>query len=172
MGLFETNRPKVDLKKLEKTTFQRFLSIASLLFFIGSVIFLIVIWGELPDKVPAHYGFSGEVTRYGGKWELLILPIISIFLYVFMHIVAKYPHKHNYPIEITEENAEEAYRISYWLISVMKDIILITFSFLLLNSIIVALEWGTGMSILFLPLILLGTGIPLIWGLVKMSKLN
>ncbi len=32
----------------------------------------------LPDKIPAHYGLDGNVTRFGSKYELLTMPIITI----------------------------------------------------------------------------------------------
>lgn len=34
----------------------------------------------LPDQIPAHYGINGEVDRWGSKWEIFILPIMSIFI--------------------------------------------------------------------------------------------
>ncbi|MFB5285398.1 DUF1648 domain-containing protein [Peribacillus sp. Hz7] len=39
--------------------------------YLGSLIFLIIIWGTLPEEVPAHYNALGEVGRWGSKWELL-----------------------------------------------------------------------------------------------------
>lgn len=33
---------------------------------------------ELPAEIPAHYDFAGNVTRYGSKYELLILPVILL----------------------------------------------------------------------------------------------
>lgn len=33
-----------------------------------------------PDKVPMHYGLSGNIDRYGAKWELLILPLMIILI--------------------------------------------------------------------------------------------
>lgn len=33
---------------------------------------------ELPAVIPAHYDFAGNVTRYGSKYELLILPLLLI----------------------------------------------------------------------------------------------
>lgn len=32
----------------------------------------------LPDQVPAHYGFDGQVDRWGSKYETLMFPVISI----------------------------------------------------------------------------------------------
>ena len=29
----------------------------------------------LPEQIPAHYGFGGQVDRWGSKYETLILPI-------------------------------------------------------------------------------------------------
>jgi hypothetical protein len=89
-----------------------------------------------------------------------------------MHVLEKYPHLHNYPIEITESNAEEAYRISRSLIGFIKNFILILFALGMINSMIIALEWGEGIGLVFLPLVLLGTGLPIIRALVKLMKIN
>ena len=47
---------------------------------------------ELPAQIPAHYDFAGNVTRYGSKYELLILPVVlllvsfgSRFLLLYFH---------------------------------------------------------------------------------------
>ena len=32
----------------------------------------------LPNSVPMHYGFNGEVDRWGSKFEMLIVPILGI----------------------------------------------------------------------------------------------
>lgn len=32
----------------------------------------------LPESIPAHYGFSGEVDRWGSKYETLIFPAINV----------------------------------------------------------------------------------------------
>lgn len=40
---------------------------------------LAVLW-ELPAVIPAHYDFAGNVTRYGSKYELLILPVVLLLV--------------------------------------------------------------------------------------------
>ena len=32
----------------------------------------------LPDKIPAHYGFDNQVTRWGSKYEALLYPIETV----------------------------------------------------------------------------------------------
>ncbi|WP_420842557.1 DUF1648 domain-containing protein [Halalkalibacter alkaliphilus] len=67
MRIFNTDRPKVTVERLKKSVFERFLSIVSILLFVGSVVFLFVMLSELPGQVPAHFGITGEVTRHGSK---------------------------------------------------------------------------------------------------------
>ncbi|ADU32235.1 DUF1648 domain-containing protein [Evansella cellulosilytica] len=165
-------RPKIPLEKLEKSTFERVISFLSMLIFLGSLAFLALVWGDIPDRVPAHFNFSGEVTRHGSQWELLILPIIGLVIYLSMHLLEKYPHMHNYPIEITESNAEEAYKISRSMLGMLKNTILVIFSFIMINASVIALGWGDGVASLILPLVFLGTGLPIIIAIVKLVKLS
>lgn len=40
---------------------------------------LTLIWLQfLPDRVPLHYNFAGEIDRWGSKWEYLLLPGITL----------------------------------------------------------------------------------------------
>lgn len=48
----------------------------------------------LPNEIPAHYNFSGQVDRWGSKYEMLIFPALSIVLGGIMLGVAKYAAKH------------------------------------------------------------------------------
>lgn len=43
----------------------------------------------LPEKIPAHYGANNEVTRWGSKYEVLILPVITIPFGFFMLLMGK-----------------------------------------------------------------------------------
>lgn len=42
----------------------------------------------LPDKIPAHYNALGQVTRWGGKWETLILPLCILGIGLLMEGMA------------------------------------------------------------------------------------
>ena len=37
----------------------------------------------LPDELPAHYDFEGNIDRWGSKYEELIFPIIILVLALF-----------------------------------------------------------------------------------------
>ncbi|WP_255249820.1 DUF1648 domain-containing protein [Bacillus sp. FJAT-45066] len=69
--------------KIPKTKIEWLMDIVGGAFFFGSVILLISVWSRLPDKVPGHYNLTGEITRWGHKGELLILPIVSTFIFSY-----------------------------------------------------------------------------------------
>ncbi|WP_010283219.1 DUF1648 domain-containing protein [Bacillus timonensis] len=98
--------------KLPKTLSEKILETLSIVILLGIYGYIIVNWSEIPDRVPTHFNFAGEPDSWGGKGSILILPIIATFLFKTMFILSKFPHIHNYPIEVTPENAESIYRIS------------------------------------------------------------
>lgn len=50
----------------------------------GMFLGLLVFWGRIPDQIPGHYNGAGKIDRWGSKLELLILPVVSVFLYLFI----------------------------------------------------------------------------------------
>lgn len=47
----------------------------------------------LPDKVPAHYDFDMNITRWGSKYELFLTSSVSLFMAVFMYAMSRYAAK-------------------------------------------------------------------------------
>ena len=43
----------------------------------------------LPESIPAHYNFAGEIDRWGSKYETLIFPLCTIGMGAFMLWMAK-----------------------------------------------------------------------------------
>lgn len=43
----------------------------------------------LPEQIPAHYGLNNQVTRWGSKYEALIIPIVTVVLGYFFLGIAK-----------------------------------------------------------------------------------
>ncbi len=49
-----------------------------------------ITWPTAPDRIPVHWGMSGEVNGYGGKFEgLLLLPFMSLGLYLLFLVVPR-----------------------------------------------------------------------------------
>ncbi|GIN73716.1 hypothetical protein J14TS2_41910 [Bacillus sp. J14TS2] len=145
------NRPKFTLPI---TKWEQALNIVTIIVFISTIVYLIYHWRLLPDQVPAHYNAAGVVDRWGSKGEMLILPIIGIVMWIGMTILERYPHAFNYMVPITMENASTQYKNARYMINVLKNGILLSFSFLTWEGIKIALNHQTGLGIWF-PLIFL-----------------
>lgn len=162
-------RPKI---QIPKTKMEWFWDTIGYSFYIGSIIFLLFIWNSLPAEVPAHYNALGEVDRWGAKWELIILLVIGGFLLCMMQVFEKFPEVHNYPKRFNESNAAEFYLNSRKMVNVLKNICLIIFTLILFESISIALGWGSGLGIWLLPMVILGTFIPIVIGLMQRRKIR
>ena len=61
------------------------INILTVLILISSIIVTVLIMA-LPDIVPVHVNFQGEVDGYGSKWFVLLGPIIAFFAVVLIQI--------------------------------------------------------------------------------------
>lgn len=100
-----------------------------------SYITVIVLWAFTyyvisisPDVVPIHW--SGRVADgYGNKDTLWVFPVIATLIFVSLSLFPiNRPWIANYPVRITEENAERQYRYMIRMFCGMKISISILFS--------------------------------------------
>lgn len=101
----------------------------------GSAVYLFVIWSSVPDKLPMHYNFAGEIDRWGGKGELFILILFNWILYLVATGVEKVPQIWNTGVKVTEENQYRIYRTLKYMIKTLKLIIVFIFTFLILTTV-------------------------------------
>jgi uncharacterized membrane protein len=145
------NRPVL---KIEKTPLEIALNIISSLLFIGSVLYLLMEWPSLPNRVPMHYNFFGEVDKWGSKGIIFLHPIIGAALWIGLTILEKFPHAYNYIVGLTEENIERQYKNGRIMINVIKNEILIYISYSIWKDIKIAyghdIAFGTWDLALFL----------------------
>lgn len=58
--------------------------VLSLLVLLGTIAFLIIYWKHIPDQVPTHFGASGQIDGWGEKKSLLLLPVLSVLIYLLL----------------------------------------------------------------------------------------
>ncbi|AHN23609.1 MULTISPECIES: DUF1648 domain-containing protein [Lysinibacillus] len=157
---------------LPKTKYEKCLDVIGSGLFTVSILFIILQWGNLPEEIPAHFNAKGEVDRWGSKIEVLILPGIGIFMWIFLGLLEKAPHMHNYPARLNERNVEAFYLNSRRLCNEVKNFCLILFAIISCEIVLVALGKIEGLGWWFLPVVLIGTGIPILKGLIASSKIK
>lgn len=75
------------VKKMEgvKKEYQKIFYILMFLALVISMIALVF----LPDLIPVHYNIKNEIDRWWSKYEILIIPIITILLGEFLLFMRK-----------------------------------------------------------------------------------
>lgn len=142
-----------------------------------AVVVLVVFWiytllsyKTLPEVIPTHFVADGKADGYGLKWTILTLPLIGLLFYIGLSVLGRYPHKFNYPAEVTTANAEQLYRSGVQMLRVMKLIMIIIFfvmTYQTVQSALGSINFVTKNG-LFLDFALLF--IPIFYFLIKMSK--
>ena len=77
------------LKEL-KNGYQKIFYILMFLPLVISMISLVF----LPNLIPVHYNIKNEIDRWGSKYEILIIPIITILLGKFLLFIRKWVKKY------------------------------------------------------------------------------
>jgi hypothetical protein len=62
-----------------------------------SVVFLILGWSlalsvypRLPERVPVHFGLRGEADRWGGRWMIFMMPLVSTAIVALDYWIFEY----------------------------------------------------------------------------------
>lgn len=58
----------------------------------------------MPDEVPVHFGINNQVDRWGSKYELLILPFVTIVIGIVFLLIARHLDK-------KEDNGSNNYNV-------------------------------------------------------------
>ncbi|MEN2984424.1 MAG: SdpI family protein [Dictyoglomaceae bacterium] len=106
-----------DKYKVDKYTFKKdfiILLLISLMFITGAILY-----PYLPEKIPMHWNFKGEIDRYGSKFEgVFAIPLTVLFLYLgLLYLPYIDPKRENYP------KFERVYQIIKYLFVIVFSII-------------------------------------------------
>ncbi len=52
-------------------------------------------WPQLPDRMPTHWNFRGEIDSYGPRWKIFLLPVVNLGLYALFSVLPKIDPKQN-----------------------------------------------------------------------------
>jgi len=128
--------------KIEPTATDRKMDMAALVLTLLLVALPLLFYSQLPDRIPSHFGASGDIDGYGSKYTIWILAAIGVMTYALFRYLLQMPHNFNYLTPVNEENAESQYRSATKL---MRYILIVTqaiFLIILIAVIYAALQPG------------------------------
>ena len=139
------------MKQLNENKLLKILSLCTVIF---SFAVLLLNWSQMPAQVPMHYNAAGEIDRFGSKWELLMVPIMEIVIYLLLQLSINHPNFWNIPFEVSEEKKPQVYACMALMLEKLRLICLCWFAYMTLCSI-----HGQNISIfslmIFFPLLIL-----------------
>ena len=134
---------------------------------IGVTFYLILTWSKIPEQIPMHYDFAGNIDRWGDRGELIIMPIMSWVMYGFITLVSKIPRLWNTGVTVTEENQFRVYRTLKYMINTLKLIMVLDFTYLTIQPLT-----GKNMPGCFTPVLLVLVFGDIIFWLIRLAKVK
>jgi uncharacterized membrane protein len=87
-------------------------------------VYLAIIWNTLPEEVPTHWNYKGEVDKWGDKYSLIaLLFLLPVLTYVLMLVIPKID-----PKKKIELMGGKYYQLKFILVLFMS-----TLAFIILN---------------------------------------
>ena len=99
------------------------MNIIGFLALLGSTLFVIIMWSQIPDQIPTHYNFAGEADGYGGKGSLIFMMVLAWFMFILITVLMRFPNTWNMPVKVTAENKARLYSITKAMLEVIKMLV-------------------------------------------------
>ena len=101
---------------------------------LGSTLFVIIMWSQIPDQIPTHYNFAGEADGYGGKGSLIFMMVLAWFMFILITVLMRFPNTWNMPVKVTADNKARLYSITRAMLEVIKMLVSLLFAVMLINA--------------------------------------
>ena len=121
--------------KIKNSLADIIMEVLGLVMLIGTPLYLAIRWPSIPDKLPMHYNFAGEIDRWGGKGEVLFLVVMVWILYLMISLVEHFPSVWNTGVQVTPENRMRVYRTLKYMVKTLKLAMTLVFTFLIFNTV-------------------------------------
>lgn len=160
-------RPKI---KLELTAIDKAFEVLGWISIFAIWVLTISNYSTLPDTIPIHYNGAGQADGFGGKGNILTLPIVATILFVGLTILNQFPHIFNYPTKISKDNAFKQYTNATRMVRYLKFICVAVFGLIVLQTIRNVNGQTSGLGVWFMPLTLGLIFLPLTYFVMKSFK--
>ena len=160
------DRPK---RKIRFQFLDWLLEFSGLIVVVSTILLHIFQYPDLPDIIPTHFDGSGVPNSFDHKSELFPVLIINVIAFVVLSSLGFYPEIMNYPITITEANAESQYRLMTRFLRFFKLMVCVLFGAMQYLTILIAKKEMNVIPVWLMPafLGLIAVSIGIYWLMAK-----
>ena len=112
---------------MNKKILYRIVNILCLLMVLGTTIWLIAYWKNIPAEIPTHFDLYGNADDFGSKKDIIMLPIFTWIMLGVMSLVELCPGAWNTGVKVTPENSARVYGIIKGMLVWVKFIVMLIF---------------------------------------------
>lgn len=153
-----------------RSTPDRVLEAVSVVALLAAVADVAMHWSVLPERIPIHFGAAGNPNGWGGKSMLLWLLATTFGVAVLLTVAEGYQRLINIPMKV-DRDSPEVRRVLRSMVIAMKAGITVSFAWITDVTMRTAVGEANGLGRAFLPVFLGGVFAPMIYYLVKLSRL-
>lgn len=135
---------------MRKNFFDRIAEVLAVLILLAATIFVLINWKDMPELIPSHYDFKGQVDAYGGRGILIFTMVMGWVLVLSMIVISWFPSIWSTGVERTPANAVVVNRIIKDMLNVLEVGMAILFSYMMIVPVL-----ETTMGVWFMPAFLI-----------------
>ena len=141
--------PQVDYNA-SKSQFEKVADYFSVVLLVLLFIYTAKNFSVMPETVPTHFNIKGQADGWGSKWFIWFLPFVGVFTYGILLLAEKLPQFMNYPIKITEENAQRQFLLARMFLKTLKLALVLMFCLIQYAIIRMMLQNGDSLGIIII----------------------
>ena len=138
----------------------------------AQVLLIAAIWNIIPDVVPVHFDFTGNVDATGKKSDILVLLFLSFGLYAGLSWLSTKTEHFNLPWKVREEDSEVQHTLARTFVSVLKAESVWILTLIVLQVVGVSLSLITKLNQVFTVGVVLITAATILVYFVVASRLS
>ena len=132
MSYPDENRPILEIPKDRNDIIIEYLTLILLILIIVN---MASSYGSLSDSIPSHMNIKDEIDGYSHKSMLWVIIGILMLTVSFNHFLQSIPHRFNYMVKITKDNAMQQYASAIKMMKWLNLSIVLLFSMIILKFI-------------------------------------
>lgn len=113
---------------VRETVFQHILNLLAPLLLLAAILTIVLRWNTLPQRIPTTYDFSGNITGYGSRGTLLLMPVIGLAVDLTIGLCWRFPKSWNMGRRVTPRNAPFLYHATRNMVAELRLCLALYFS--------------------------------------------
>lgn len=143
--------------------YQRIELYVSRLLLLGSLVYILLEWNQMPNIIPSHFNVIGEIDHYDEKSSIFMIFICMLVVHICFITLEKNIENWKVSILVRVQKNTPIYRMIYMMLTIIHLICMISMLILIVYSI-----RGSNLPNLFPMLMILGILVPVCVIVIKL----